>query len=79
MAQVEGAGAVLGNDLDPVAVPREFVAKGHRLGVPATVDEPPVEVLLIGVRDHREDRGDPDATGDEQVSSRLDERKVVAW
>src|SRR5690606_11328082 len=52
--------------------------EGHRGAAAAPVHEPPARAGRLGGGDHREDGGDADAAGDEQVVAGGDEREVVA-
>ena len=65
-------------DGDPVAVAGQLVEEGHRRPLPAAVDEPPLGACGLGGGDHRQDRGDADSTGDEQVLRRRHQWEVVA-
>ena len=67
-----------GSDQDPVAVAGELVEERHRGPPAAAVEQPPVGAEQVGLVDHRQHRGDPDAAGDEQVRSDGHQREVVA-
>ena len=67
-----------GHDLHPVAVAGELVEEGHRAALAAAVEQLPVRAEQVGLVDHRQQRGDADAAGDEQVARRRHEREVVA-
>ena len=69
---------VLRMDRDAVAVGRELVDEGHRGALPAAVQELPVGARGLRLLDHRDERRDADAAGDELVARRGDQGEVVA-
>ena len=76
--QVEGTLRVLGPDRHLVAVLGELVAEGHRRLAAAEVVQVPVLPGGLDLADHRHDRRDADAPGDEDVRGRLAQFEVVA-
>ncbi len=76
--QVEHPELVLGTHPHPVPITRELVEKGHRCPAPPAVVQRPVRARRFGRRHHGQQRGDPDAAGDEHVAGRRPQREVVA-
>ena len=58
---------VLGTQQHAVAVRRKLVAEGHRIVGAPTVDEPPGTFAPMDLGDHRPQRRDADAAGEQPV------------
>ncbi len=77
--QRNGADGALVEDLDAIAVLRELVDERHAAGIATAVQQAPVLTCGFDGLDHREDRGDADPAGHEDVLAGCVEREVVAW
>lgn len=59
---------VLGPHCHPVAVlVDEILGEGHPLARTPTVEQRPLRAGVVDLRDHRDQRRDPDAAGNEQI------------